>query len=77
MTDKLEPLDTKRCQGESRRAYSFMTLGIPGWVRCDNKPTWIGVDIKEGTYYGAMSLCDECKKVCEIKIPSAKYQKLA
>lgn len=72
---ELEPIDPNRCQSE-RKAGSFMTLGPRGLVRCRNKADWIGIQVKDGVFYGAMSLCDECKRVCEIQEPEVYYQKL-
>jgi len=73
--EELEPIDADRCQAEVKEG-SFMTFGLRRYVRCDNEPSWIAVDIQEGKFYGAMSLCEECKKVCEIKLPSVSFQKL-
>lgn len=73
---ELEPIDPKQCQSEVKEG-SFMTFGPRRYIRCGKKPTWIAVDIQDGKFYGAMSLCDECKKVCEIKMPSVSFQKLA
>jgi len=75
MSDKLEPIDSTQCQAEVKSG-SFMTLGPRKYVRCKNKPTWVAVDVREGKFYGAMSLCNECKKVCEIQMPTASYQAL-
>lgn len=72
---KLEPVDVGRCQAEAKEG-SFMTFGPRQYVRCSNEPTWIAVDVREGVFYGAMSLCDECKKVCEIRMPGVSYQEL-
>lgn len=73
--EKLEPIDASRCQAE-RRAGSFMTLGPRPMVRCTNVPTWIAVAVKEGRFDGAMSLCGDCKKVCELELPEVAYQEL-
>lgn len=73
--DNLEPLDPTRCQAE-RKEGSFMTFGLPHLVRCRNKPIWIAIEVREGNFYGGMSLCDECRKVCEIQVPSIDYQTL-
>jgi len=51
---------------------SFMTLGKPSWKRCKNKPTWLASD-----GIGSMTLCDECKKVCEKHRPDTTYVKIA
>lgn len=73
--DELEPVDASRCQAEVKSG-SFMTLGPRCLVRCENVPVWIGVEIRNGEFYGVMSLCDKCKKVCEIQMPDVKFQKL-
>lgn len=71
---ELEAVDSKQCQGEYREG-SFMTFGPRKMVRCNSSPTWLAVSIKDGEFYGAMSLCDECKRVCEIQLPETKYQR--
>jgi len=75
MADELEPIDASRCQAEKKEG-SFMTFGPRQYIRCSNKPTWVAVEVKDGSFYGAMSLCDDCKKVCEIQMPSVKFQRL-
>lgn len=74
-TEKLEPIDAGRCQCEWKGG-SFMTFGPRSTVRCDEKPTWVGFDVRDGQFYGAMSLCDDHKKVCEKKMLTVKYQPL-
>jgi len=71
----IDPIDASRCQAEVKEG-SFMTFGPRRFVRCKNEPVWIAVEVKDGIFYGAMSLCDECKKVCEVRMPSVKYQRL-
>lgn len=71
----LEPIDTTQCQGEIKGG-SFMTFGPRSYQRCSCIPTWIAIDIRDGLFYGAMALCDECKKVCELQVKSASFQKL-
>lgn len=50
-------------------AYSFMQLGAPPprWRKCGKPPTWYAREVVPGKdgRRGAMSLCDECKAVCE------------
>ena len=72
---ELEPVDVSRCQAEIKEG-SVMTFGPRRFIRCEEKPIWIAVDVREGVFYGAMSLCDDCKKVCEIRMPSASFQRL-
>ena len=74
--EELEPVDATQCQSEKKEG-SFMTFGIPEFRRCTNPPSWLAVDIREGEFYGAMSLCEECRKVCEIRMPSASFQRLS
>lgn len=64
---KLIPVDTERCQGESR---SFMTLG-PGFHRCTNKASVVLSEIErdDDEPLGAMSLCDDCHKIFEEREP--------
>lgn len=80
MPEELEPIDFSTCQAEEKKG-SFMTLGPHKYVRCTQPPTWLAVSIKGGNFDGAMSLCDECKKVCEIRMSEIQalevsYQKL-
>lgn len=64
---KLIPVDTERCQGESR---SFMTLG-PGFHRCTNKASVVLSETErdDDEPLGAMSLCDDCHKIFEEREP--------
>lgn len=75
MAKQLESIDSQRCQAEMLGG-SFITFGPRSYIRCSKQPRWVAFDIRDGGFYGAMSLCDECKKVCEIKLPSAEYQPL-
>ena len=76
MSADLEPIDPKQCQGELLGG-SFMTFGPRKYRRCSSLPCWVAIDIQEGEFYGAMSLCDDCKAVCEIREPTARYQRLS
>jgi hypothetical protein len=71
----LLPVDPTRCQAEKSTG-SFMTFGPRKLERCTSKPTWIGIEVKDGQFYGAMSLCDDCKRVCEIQMPTVSFQRL-
>jgi len=72
---ELESVDAGQCQSEIRSG-SFMTLGPRKFVRCGEVPVWICVNVEEGEFCGAMSLCDNCKRVCEIQLPGVKFQRL-
>ena len=72
---KLEAIDATRCQAEIKEG-SFMTFGPRVYIRCNDKPTWLAIDFRDGEFYGAMSLCDKCKKVCEIQVPTCVFRKL-
>lgn len=66
----LEAVDHARCQADIRSAYNPWVMGgdVGGkWGRCDKKPTWYAREVEAGPdgRKGAMSLCDECKIVCE------------
>ena len=63
MKGELEAVGSQRCQAEIKSG-SFMTFGRREMVRCKNKPFFVAFDIRDGEFYGAMSLCDECKDVC-------------
>ena len=66
---KHEPPDFRRCQTIRPSTWpqmpSFMNFGPVSYDRCKNKPTWIATDGE-----GKMSMCDECKAVCEKVMPS-------
>lgn len=68
-----EPPDRKQCQTMRPNTWpympSFMTLGPVTYKRCENKPTWLGTD-----GIGQMSLCDECKVVCEKVMTAVIFQ---
>lgn len=60
---KLTPPDRNQCQAEVPNGYSFMTLGgVPGRVRCKNKPTWLVIEASAGEdgQRGSMTVCDSC-----------------
>lgn len=62
------PVDLKRCQAEKKLG-AFQMGGDPSKrTRCNNIPSFIATKrLSEWTdsVKGAMSLCGECKKVCE------------
>jgi len=74
-SEELLPIDPTRCQAQVKSG-SLMTFGPVKLIRCFKPPTWVAVDVRDGEFYGAMSLCDDCKKVCEIQVPTAKFQRL-
>lgn len=69
----LEPVDHERCQSDIRTTYRPFIMGgdVGGkWGRCKNKATWYAREVepdKDGRR-GSMSLCDECKPVCETRM---------
>lgn len=71
----LEPIDPTRCQAEIKEG-SFMTFGSRSYIRCNNKPAYVAVDIQGGEFYGVMSVCDKCKDVCATQIPTVRFQQL-
>ncbi|MGH9390490.1 MAG: hypothetical protein ACRD1Z_12805, partial [Vicinamibacteria bacterium] len=74
--EKLIPPDLERCQGEKPNGYTFMTFGgVPGLVRCSEKPTHIAFEPKqEGREQGSMSLCGECLAVCSKQVPGVVFE---
>ena len=63
---ELIPPDEERCQAEKPNGYTFMTLGgVPGVVRCENRPTVIVRERLAGKdgRCGSMSLCHDCLQV--------------
>lgn len=72
----LEAVDHERCQADIKSAYNPFILGgdVGGkWGRCKNKPTWYAREVVPGSdgRKGAMSLCDECKPICEKRMGAA------
>lgn len=65
------PVDPKRCQTMKR---SFMTLG-PGLTQCTARPAFVGIEIDPP--HGEMSLCVECRAVCEVKVQGVRFVTLA
>lgn len=66
----LEAVDHARCQADVKSAYKPFILGgdVGGkWGRCDAKPAWYAREVVAGKdgRKGAMSLCDDCKPICE------------
>lgn len=61
---KLIPPNKKQCQAEKPNGNTFMTLGgIPGRVRCTNKPFVIVIEREpnpQDGMRGSMSMCPEC-----------------
>lgn len=76
----LTPPDPERCQTMVSNGNSFMTLGgRPGLVRCTNKPAVIITETQpaEDGQIGSMSLCDECEKVFDARMPAGFATKRA
>lgn len=69
--EKLTPPDRKQCQAfpNQLKWNPWSVGGAPRQmpVRCSNKPTWIAKETKPGEdgQRGSMSLCEECKVLCE------------
>jgi len=62
----LIPPDPKQCQAEKPNGNNAFTLGgVPGLIRCTNKPTVIATEKKltSDGQIGSMSLCDDCQNV--------------
>lgn len=69
----LTPPDRRRCQAKESNGNSFMTFGgVPGLVRCKNKPVVIATERKPGDdgRIGSMSLCAECLGVFRKRMPA-------
>lgn len=67
MTD-LVPPDRERCQAEKPNGHNAFTLGgVPGMVRCGNKPLVIATEVRAGAdgKIGSMSVCGDCMKVMQ------------
>ena len=68
------PPDVHLCQALKPNGNTFMTLcGVPGYERCDNKPLFIATkkNADKDGHVGSMSLCEECRIVCEKQMPDA------
>lgn len=70
----LEPVDAGRCQCEELSG-SFMTIGPRKMVRCDKTPVYLAVGVRDGKFYGAMSLCEEHKVIAETREPGIHFQR--
>lgn len=59
---KLVPPDRKKCQTEIPNGITFMTMGggVPGRIRCKNRPNVIVYKKKPK---GSMSMCNKCLTV--------------
>lgn len=68
---KMLPVDPEQCQAMKPNGNTFATFGgKPGLVRCKNKPAWIATEkVAQENERGSMSLCHDCKKVCEKQMP--------
>lgn len=79
MSKDLLPIDIEQCQSLKPNGAGPFTLGgTPGLIRCKEKPKWIAIEVHPtNESRGAMSLCDKCKKVCEIQMGVAVcFQKI-
>lgn len=80
MSEKLIPPDLERCQAEKPNGNSFMTLGgVPGLVRCKEKPTHIALEPvrADGKERGSMSLCGSCLAVCSKQMHGVTFEVIA
>ena len=62
------PIDKERCQAEKPNKNNAFTLGgfpTGKMKRCENKPTIIATEKKEGSdgLKGSMTMCDDCLNV--------------
>lgn len=77
-TIKLIPPNKKQCQVEKPKGNTFMTLGgVPGLVRCTNKPTVIVAERNpnpEDGQRGSMSMCPECFAVFKKQAQIENYK---
>ena len=76
----LIPPDPERCQAELTTYNPFVMGGsVRQTERCKNKPGYLVSEVKPGKdgRKGAMSLCDECKRVfAKLNRPGIKYETL-
>lgn len=74
--EKLIPPDLAQCQAEKPNGNTFMTFGgVPGLVRCKNKPTHIALEPKQkDREQGSMSLCGDCLAVCSKQVPGVVFE---
>jgi hypothetical protein len=82
---ELVPVDFERCQAmfnplnspELRQLFEKMHGSeVPPPARCESKPVWIATEPvrDDGEEAGKMSLCSECKAVCEREIPGVTFE---
>lgn len=76
-TVKLIPPDKKQCQCEKPNGHTFMSFGgVPGRVRCTNKPAVIITEKQpspQDGQCGSMSLCSDCLAVFKQRNDITKY----
>lgn len=79
MKEKLAPPDLKRCQAEKPNGHTIFTLGgVPGLVQCKNVPLFIAKEPQraDGRKQGSMSVCLECRTICEKQVPGTTFKKI-
>lgn len=71
----LEPVDETRCQADKPNGHSFLTFGgVPGRVRCSERPTHIITEAKEKDgVRGEMSVCPECLAVASAQLGAGYF----
>jgi len=70
--NEVTPPDLKQCQAEKPNGNSAFTVGgIPGLVRCTNRPLFVVTETQPGPdgLRGSMSLCAECLEVFSKSLP--------
>lgn len=77
--EKLTPPDLKQCQTLRPNGNTFLSFGgVPGHVRCTNKPVFIAHEPKrdDGVQSGSMSVCTRCRPRCAKLVPGATFTKI-
>lgn len=77
MTNLIPP-DYKQCQTLKPNGNTFMTFGgVPGHVRCTNKPVFIALEPKRpGSERGSMSVCKACRASCKKQVPGVIFTEI-
>ncbi len=74
----LDPVDLKRCMGESKQPHQPFRIGFPEprWERCDRIPVMVAIEARPDKLTktrGAMSLCRRCSVECQKRRPEEFY----
>lgn len=73
----IEPVDYTQCQADVPNGHTPFTLGgVPGRVRCKNKPEYLLTEYKVGRdgFQGSMSACKNCSREYFLRFGAGKAE---